>query len=775
MQKKSLLIFLILALTTSVRAQYDRLSSADGQTRLTGNRRGGAAADTTKNKEIPRGLRVWTVDELTGETTPAEPDTTSYLRMNHVFASGLHGEYNTLGVNGSPRQNRIFTDRDESNDFIFTNGYTQTIVPPGDFHFTNTFSPITNLQYNQCGNRTNGEDHFKTIFAVNASKQLGFGFKFDYLYARGFYADQNTSHFNYTMWGSYMGDRYQAHLLLSTNHQKASENGGIANDDYVKHPEIFADDFTENEIPTVFTSNWNRHDNQHVFFSQRYNVGFNRRVPMTEQEREAKKFAIAAAKEKAEREAKKKAIEEGREVAEEETTTRTKKKTKKESVATGRPTGAKIAGDEPAPKATPTDTTRIALTTAAARDSIKAEKQTAEEDEFMKDEYVPVTSFFHTLTLDHYKRTYIAYESPAGYYKDDFYALDTDSISDLTTHTHIRNNLGISLLEGFNKWAKAGVRVYAAHELKHFTLPNIDGTVETWNENNILVGGGLSRREGKTLHFNVTGEVNVAGTDAGQIQIDGGIDLRFPLLGDTVSLNANGAFHLLNPGSYLVKYRSRHFQWDMGDAFDKETRTHIEGNFAFERLGTHLRLALDNITNYTYLSTSYDLGENDLRLNTTIAPRQAGSVQVITAQLFQNLHTGILHWDNILTYQKTTDEAVLPLPQLNVYTNLYLRFKIAKVLQTDFGVDARYFTKYDAPEYAPQVQSYVVQENEAVRTQVGNYPICNIYANFQLKNCRFFFVMSHVNCSGKGDYFLTPHHPLNGRMLRFGLNWNFFN
>ena len=117
----------------------------------------------------------------------------------------------------------------------------------------------------------------------------------------------------------------------------------------------------------------------------------------------------------------------------------------------------------------------------------------------------------------------------------------------------------------------------------------------------------------------------------------------------------------------------------------------------------------------------------------------------------------------------------MPLPQLNIYSNLYLRFKIARVLQTDFGVDARYFTKYEAPEYSPQLQSYVVQENEAIRTTVGNYPICNLYANFQLKNCRFYILMSHINCSGKGDYFLTPHHPLNGRILRIGLNWNFFN
>ena len=62
----------------------------------------------------------------------------------------------------------------------------------------------------------------RQIFGVNAGKKLGVGFKFDYIYGRGYYQNQSTSHFNYTMYGSYLGDRYDAHILLSTNHQKVT-------------------------------------------------------------------------------------------------------------------------------------------------------------------------------------------------------------------------------------------------------------------------------------------------------------------------------------------------------------------------------------------------------------------------------------------------------------------------------------------------------------------------------------------------------------------------
>ena len=103
------------------------------------------------------------------------------------------------------------------------------------------------------------------------------------------------------MHASYLGERYQAHLLLSTNHQKVTENGGITNDDYIVHPEAFNETFRTNEIPVNLEQNWNRNDNQHAFLTHRYSVGFKRKVPMTAEEIEAKKFALASQKEADER------------------------------------------------------------------------------------------------------------------------------------------------------------------------------------------------------------------------------------------------------------------------------------------------------------------------------------------------------------------------------------------------------------------------------------------------------------------------------------------
>ena len=87
----------------------------------------------------------------------------------------------------------------------------------------------------------------------------------------------------------------------------------------------------------------------------------------------------------------------------------------------------------------------------------------------------------------------------------------------------------------------------------------------------------------------------------------------------------------------------------------------------------------------------------------------------------------------------------------------------------------RFFTKYYAPDYSPALGQFVTQTGDN-KTEVGSYPIVDVYANFHLKRTRFFVMMSHVNAGmGSQNYFLTPHYPLNDRVFRFGLSWNFFN
>lgn len=782
MKKKFIFSSLLFcAATLPVAAQNDFNYNEDSQFRPQTNRK--VNTDSLgSDKEIPKGIRVWTVDERFGDTKAAVVDTLQHMYMNSTFTEGLRGEYNTLGNMGTARLNRIFIDRrNTQGNFIFTEPYDYIVNPVSDFHFTNTYSPITNITLNSCGDKVTGEDDFKAMFAVNANKRLGAGFRFDYKYGRGYYNAQSTSHFKYTMWASYLGDRYQAHFLFSTNHEKMTENGGITNDDYIKHPEIYTESFATNEIPTVLEQNWNRLDNQHIFFTHRYNVGFSRKVKMTEEEIKAKKFAMASKKENAEEEAK----EEARKKAKEQGKKFDEKAYDKQQGAkfSGRPDGAKIAGDEPAKdsatKDIKTDSTRIAVNGKAAADSLLAvQKKNAEDSLFYKSEYVPVTSFIHTVKFDNYRRIYEAYQTPADYYLNEYYdagRLTGDSIYDQTKHWHMKNTFAIAMLEGFNKWAKAGLKAFASYDLRHYELPTMEGGFEKYNEHVLSVGGQLSKQEGKTLHYNAVAEIGLTGVDAGTLAIDGNVDVNIPFLGDTLQVRGDAFFHRETPSFYYSNYHARHLWWE--NDLDKTIHTRIMGTLSFPKTRTKLRVAVDEIKNYTYFSQSYDITKEGLRTGVMVTPMQeSGGINLLTAQLEQNFRLGILNWENQFTYQHSSKESVLPVPAFNAYTNLYIKFKVVKVLNVDLGADMRYFTSYEAPDYSPYMGQYTVQGNGENNVKIGNYPIVNVYANVHIKHTRFFVMMSHIN-AGQGDknYFFAPHYPMNERVFRIGVSWNFFN
>ena len=721
--------------------------------------------DTLKNeKEIPEGIKVWTIDSRFGDRKPAIPDTLSHMFMNTVFTTGLRGEYNTTGNLGAPRINRIFTDQKNEGQFIFTQPFDFFITPIGQFHFTNTLSPFTNITYNTAGNRLNGEDHLTTKFGVNAGKKLGVGFKFDYLYGRGYYQDQSTAHFNYTMYGSYIGDHYQAHLLLSTNHQKVTENGGITNDNYIIHPESYSDKYTTSEIPTVLSQNWNRNDNQHIFFTHRYNLGFSRKVPMTADEIKAKKFAMASKKDN---ESSKQEKEPSR-------------NNKKDEPIEGRPDNAKIMGTEPDGQKKIND--RLALDKHTADSLLSIENKKQADSMWMKKEFVPVTSFIHTIQFDNYRRIYQAYNTPSNYYANNYNVqeyLSGDSIYDKTRYYSLKNTFALSLLEGFNKWAKAGLKAFITSDLRHFTLPNATG-IDSYNEHNLSIGAQLSKTQGKLLHYDAIAETWLTGSDAGQMKLDVNADLNFKLFGDTLTLSANGFLYRLNPTFYYRHFHSRHAWWDNNN-LSKIIHSRIQGILNYQKTRTTLRVEIDEIKNYTYFASSYNT-VNDNRVNHAIVVKQNnGLIHLLTASISQDFTFGPINWENMITYQNSSNKTILPVPALNIYSNLYLRFKIAHVLRCDFGADVRYFTKYYAPDYVPILGQYAIQTNTDTngndnRIEIGNYPVANVYANFHLKHTRFFIMLSHFNAgTGRKNYFFTPHYPLNQSILRFGLSWNFFN
>lgn len=391
-------------------------------------------------------------------------------------------------------------------------------------------------------------------------------------------------------------------------------------------------------------------------------------------------------------------------------------------------------------------------------------------------EYIPVTSFIWTMDFKTNTHRFLNenVKEDQTFFKDCYLSLS--GTDERTEYTQFTNTLGISLLEGFNKYAKFGLAAYATYEIRKYKqvsdsmlysanrdanlTPAPDFVIPGKNTDNVAwIGGQLTKQRGSILTYSADARLGVLGCVAGDVNISGNITTRIPLFGDSVKISGYGYFRNEEVPYLLQNFVSNHYIWK--NDFGKTRRVRVGCSLVIPHSRTHINVGVENLQNYVYF-------------NNSAMPTQCGdNIQVFSASAEQNFAFRALHWDNKLTYQTSTDETVLSLPKFAVYSNLYLKFKIAGVLNVQFGVDGNYYTSYYAPSYNPATMAFHTQ-NEV---KCGNFLWMNAYANMKLKKARFFAMFTHVNQGlfGGNNYFAIPHYPLNGRKFQFGVSVDFAN
>ena len=261
------------------------------------------------------------------------------------------------------------------------------------------------------------------------------------------------------------------------------------------------------------------------------------------------------------------------------------------------------------------------------------------------------------------------------------------------------------------------------------------------------------------MRYSATAQFGVAGSVAGDIDVSGNIETRVKVWGDTASLRGYGYFKNLAAPYLLQNFVSNHCIWQ--NDFGKTQRFRVGGELNIPQTWTNINVGYETLKNYIYF------GDDGL------PAQHSPGIHVLSATLRQGLHYRALGWENAVTYQTTSDKAVLPLPALSVYSNLYAKFVVAKVLHVQIGIDGNYYTKYYAPTYNPATMTFHTQQEK----ECGNFLLANIYANFKLKKARFFVVYTHANGKifGGNDYFAIPHYPLNPRRFQVGVSVDFAN
>nr|MBP8904853.1 hypothetical protein [Paludibacteraceae bacterium] len=321
----------------------------------------------------------------------------------------------------------------------------------------------------------------------------------------------------------------------------------------------------------------------------------------------------------------------------------------------------------------------------------------------------------------------------------------------------LTNLVSINLAEEFNRLMRFGLTGYVENEVQQFTFFK-DSLLQKTTKSNIRVGGILAKSQGTNLRYSILGDIYLIGYKLGEFRLEGKAEGSFKIGKEDVMLAAGAFIRNEEPSFFIQNYYSNHFRWE--NNFTKMYKTHVEGTFSLPKRKTKLHVGVENLTNLIYFN------ENALPL------QHDGNVQVLSADLKQDVSYGVFTLENNVIYQVSSNQDVLPLPMLTLYHNFYYHDKWFVDLYPQFGVSVRYHTNYFAPSYMPATGQFYNQKTN----EIGNYPVLSVYANFHLKKSRFFFEYNNL-----GRYFLQgwgyhmPNYPINPPMFKMGLSWNFYN
>lgn len=416
-------------------------------------------------------------------------------------------------------------------------------------------------------------------------------------------------------------------------------------------------------------------------------------------------------------------------------------------------------------------------------------------DTLTRDIYVPVMKILYSFDYKHFRHAFYEKSINKEFWQNIYF--DPDKTYDNTTLNSFSNTLGIYLIEGFRDWMKFGLSAYATYQINNYKLPtayyeseedsdspdNPDAPVNPdspvgpdapdatglsklpavipgsrQNQNFLFIGGRIEKSQGAILRYNADVKFGLSGDAAGDLDLNGQILTNIPLFGDTVAIEAHGGFHNNTPDWLSKHYVSNNFIWS--NDFGKIRSVKFGASLEVPWTRTRVTFDMENLQNHIYFGKDF------------LPHQHGGNVQLMSVGLEQNFKVGILNWNNRVNWQVTSDASVVPLPQLTVYSNLFIKALLFKVLHLQVGVDCDFYTKYKGLTYQPATMTFCNQDE----TSLGGYPFCNAYINFRLYRCRFYLMMSHVNQGLFGssyNEFSLPHYPINPRRFQIGIAVDF--
>ena len=668
----------------------------------------------------------WQLNHYDFSTEYVELDTSlnSFQNFNPLLQKTISVNY--LGNLGSASQSKIYYDRKKyKTGFIFSDPYGIYFNLPENQKYFNTKRQFTLLNYSNSGPKDESEQLMRVFHTQNVNKDLNFGFDYNLISSDGRYQNQQVRQNRINLFLSYKKKQYQIHTCFNSNRVKAQENGGIDSLHYLGSSE-YSD---RKNIPVRLNDASSQVFNTSFYLVQEYQIG--------KSVNEVRTVSSEASKGVGSKPLSGKGINIVR-----DTLNISRENNFNDTLSAG--VGKKM------------NSMSDSLTESVTMDTVKVFKMSG-------------LSISHEMIYNSNVRKFFDDNIDEYFYSDLDIFLDSLKTRDATGQKQFGNKFSLHYkylekfsfkLSFFNEYD-----IYefsdTIHELNSTglqdTVIRIEKSKTTGNNSVSLY---LRAKLFNRFSFNGIGEYYISGFKKGNSL--GNLGISWSLFNNT-EIRLNGRYENSRPDYYYHNFTSNNFIWHNNNLRRIE-KWNSEFLIRNRKINMELGVQYGQISNYIYLD------------QTAYINQYYGKVNIISAELSEKIKLGPVHSFTRFVYQKSSNDSILSLPDINLYQSLYYehltKFKsTGGELFWQFGVDYRYSGGYFADGYMPVSGLFYRQYDH----KLSDFHCMDVFINLMIKRARFYIKYNYLNSVISESYFFTgPYYPSPQPVFKFGLAWTFY-
>jgi len=369
-----------------------------------------------------------------------------------------------------------------------------------------------------------------------------------------------------------------------------------------------------------------------------------------------------------------------------------------------------------------------------------------------KDNYFRLSHSFN------YKYNRLKYYNETNHFYNDF-LIDSAKTFDSTFINLFQNRLSLDyIIDDSNK-----VAIYSLFAGNEIETDYFHDTTYTYLYN--YAGIRYDRTNSKNTNISFVAKLYYSKDKQGDIDLKAGYGKN--IWKDKLRLQLNAGHSQAATDCFEEHYYSNNMAWDT--------------TFANKKVNTNFDISVSNNKWNLYFGIFYGIYDNMIYFTDTSAFDYKVKIQPFqeTSTInYQAIYIGkdfnLKHWiiNNKISYQKSSNELALSVPDFAVYNSTTFHFRIVKgVLRGGIGYNFYYYSSFKANNYNPSTNMFYSQNTQSI----GNYPRIDAFLKFKLKRARLFFLFEHASFGLLGTkYYAGINQPMNPRIFKFGVSWSFY-